>query len=125
MSRSSSGKRFDVFEFAEEDEQVEKASQRFLGMFGNPKKPNPKPKPKPPSPLSKYTFLQCCKSSQHKHSLYQVCLFVITLFVLLLLNVEKLCALWRVMTKYNFAEFCDHCGKCDIEFVYVLVLNLC
>ncbi|KAK4563783.1 hypothetical protein RGQ29_006060 [Quercus rubra] len=55
MSRSSSGKRFDVFEFAEEDEQVEKASQRFLGMFGNPKKP----KPKPPSPLSKYTFLQC------------------------------------------------------------------
>ncbi|KAL4614938.1 hypothetical protein ACB092_07G089000 [Castanea dentata] len=57
MSRSSSGKRFDVFEFAEEDEQVEKASQRFLGMFGNPKKP--KPKPNPPSPLSKYTFLQC------------------------------------------------------------------
>ncbi|XP_065621187.1 probable ubiquitin-like-specific protease 2A isoform X1 [Quercus suber] len=55
MSRSSSGKRFDVFEFAEEDERVEKASQRFLGMFGKPKKP----KPKPPSPLSKYTFLQC------------------------------------------------------------------
>lgn len=45
--------------------------------------------------------------------------------MLLLLNVEKLCALWRVMTKYNFAEFCDHCGKCDIEFAYVLVLNLC
>ncbi|KAM3742484.1 hypothetical protein ACB098_07G071500 [Castanea mollissima] len=57
MSRSSSGKRFDVFEFAEEDEQVEKASQRFLGMFGNPKKP--KPKPNPPSPLSTYTFLHC------------------------------------------------------------------
>ena len=45
--------------------------------------------------------------------------------VIIVVNVEKLCALRRVMTKYNFAEFCDHGGKCDIVFVYVLVLNLC
>ena len=106
MSRSSSGKRFDVFEFAEEDEQVEKASQRFLGMFGNPKKP----KPKPPSPLSKYTFLQCCKSSQHANTLsikfvfvcnHTLCSFVV--MVIIVVNVEKLCALWRVMT---YVQFC-------------------
>lgn len=48
---SSSAKRFDVFEFTEEDERVEKASRKFLDMFGNPKSQ--------PSPLTKYTFLQC------------------------------------------------------------------
>ena len=45
--------------------------------------------------------------------------------VIIVVNVEKLSALWRVMTKYKFAVFCDHGGKCDMEFVYVLVLNLC
>ncbi|XVE49475.1 hypothetical protein DITRI_Ditri01bG0085200 [Diplodiscus trichospermus] len=57
MSRRASqkSKRFDVFDFADEDERVERESAEILGKFKNPKRCR-----KPPSPLNKYKFLQCC-----------------------------------------------------------------
>ncbi|KAH1098842.1 hypothetical protein J1N35_015763 [Gossypium stocksii] len=56
MSRRASQrrKRFDVFDFADEDERVEKESVEFLARFKNPKKGSTA------SPhLNKYKFLQC------------------------------------------------------------------
>ena len=57
MSRRASqkSKRFDVFDFADEDERIERESAEILGRFKNPKRCR-----KPPSPLNKYKFLQRC-----------------------------------------------------------------
>ena len=56
MSRGASqrSKRFDVFDFADEDEKVERESMEFLARFKNPKRPRKS------SPVNKYNFLQCC-----------------------------------------------------------------
>ncbi|OIV96188.1 hypothetical protein TanjilG_14865 [Lupinus angustifolius] len=48
-SSSSSAKKYDVFEFNEEDERVEKTSQEILGKFANPSTH---------SPIVKYHFLK-------------------------------------------------------------------
>ncbi|KAJ7968305.1 putative Sentrin/sumo-specific protease [Quillaja saponaria] len=53
-SSSCSRKKFDVFEFNEDDEHVEKASVRLLDKFGNPKKGCNSRK----SPVNKYKFLE-------------------------------------------------------------------
>ncbi|XP_022744686.1 probable ubiquitin-like-specific protease 2A isoform X2 [Durio zibethinus] len=51
---SQKSKRFDVFDFADEEERVERESAEILGRFKNPKKCR-----KTASPLKKYKFLQC------------------------------------------------------------------
>ncbi|CAL0300824.1 unnamed protein product [Lupinus luteus] len=48
-SSSSSKRKYDVFEFNEEDERVEKTSQEILGKFSNPSTK---------APIAKYHFLQ-------------------------------------------------------------------
>ncbi|KAK9286910.1 hypothetical protein L1049_015317 [Liquidambar formosana] len=48
---TSSRRRFDVYEFNEEDEGVQSASERFLVRFGKPKSDD--------APITKYTFLEC------------------------------------------------------------------
>ncbi|KAE9595063.1 putative Ulp1 peptidase [Lupinus albus] len=48
-SSSSSARNYDVFEFNEEDERIEKTSQEILGKFTNPRNH---------SPIAKYHFLQ-------------------------------------------------------------------
>ncbi|KAI4296439.1 hypothetical protein L6164_036396 [Bauhinia variegata] len=50
-SASSSSKKFDVFEFNEEDARIQKASEKILCKFGNPKKSGN-------FPVDKYTFLE-------------------------------------------------------------------
>lgn len=59
-SSSSSTNKFDVFEFNEQEEKIEKASQRLLGKFKNPST----------SPISKYQFLQVCKSFHSALSIF-------------------------------------------------------
>ncbi|XVF67282.1 hypothetical protein PTKIN_Ptkin10aG0108300 [Pterospermum kingtungense] len=56
MSRRASqkSKRFDVFDFSNEDERIQMESAKILARFKNPKKCC-----KSPSPLNKYKFLQC------------------------------------------------------------------
>ncbi|KAK6253321.1 hypothetical protein QUC31_015041 [Theobroma cacao] len=56
MSRGASKRssRFDVFDFADEDERLERESAEILGRFKNPKKCR-----NAPSPVNVYTFLQC------------------------------------------------------------------
>ncbi|GMJ03471.1 Arabidopsis SUMO protease 1, SUMO PROTEASE RELATED TO FERTILITY1 [Hibiscus trionum] len=53
-SASQKRKRFDVFDFADEDERVERESAEILGRFKNPKRCR-----RASSPLYKYKFLQC------------------------------------------------------------------
>ena len=52
---SSSRKKFDVFEFNDEDARVQKISEKILGKFRNPKKERK-------SPIDRYKFLEVCKS---------------------------------------------------------------
>lgn len=47
-------KKYQVFDFNDEDERVEKISKKFLGKFS--------PKNNHTSPVDKYKFLQCCQS---------------------------------------------------------------
>ncbi|KAJ7946781.1 Peptidase C48, SUMO/Sentrin/Ubl1 [Quillaja saponaria] len=61
-SSSCLSKKFDVFEFNEDDEHVEKASERILKKFGNPNMGRN-------SPLNKYKFLDFfAQGSQTLHT---------------------------------------------------------
>lgn len=61
----SSSSRFQVFDFNDDDERVDKTSNRFDSQFGNPKKKTTMTKTKKTnhSPITKYQFLQFCKFS--------------------------------------------------------------
>ncbi|KAF2294211.1 hypothetical protein GH714_008304 [Hevea brasiliensis] len=65
----SSTKRSSVFDFSEDDERVEKASEKFLGKFAKHKG-----KRDFTSPIIKYKFLECfagCTGAQEKESAVQ------------------------------------------------------
>ncbi|KAJ9174962.1 hypothetical protein P3X46_013554 [Hevea brasiliensis] len=65
----SSAKRSSVFDFSEDDERVEKASEKFLGKFAKPKR-----KRDLTSPIIKYKFLEFfagCTGAQEKESAVQ------------------------------------------------------
>ncbi|KAL5855045.1 hypothetical protein ACOSQ4_004847 [Xanthoceras sorbifolium] len=54
MASPSSKKRFQVFDFNEDDERVENTSAKLLGKYGIPKRKHRKL-----TPINKYTFLEC------------------------------------------------------------------
>lgn len=75
--KKSSSKELSVFEFNEEDELVEQTSRKLLGKFKK------KPTNDNTTPVTKYSFLQCCEFSSPLPNPSKVYTFICNIYIFL------------------------------------------